>query len=258
MKSKKLLPVLVTFIFFGWFTPSKATPVSIINAGFEDITGQTVFNEFSFGLPTGWTLFDPNNITGSSGIFLGTLQPNGIDFFNTTAPEGNRVALLFGNDQFGQGEYGYTQTLSDTLQANTQYNLSVEVGNIASGTAQNGTFFNLDEFPGYRVELLAGGQVIAADDNTLAGLIPEAEFRTSNISFSTGLNNALLGQDLGVRLVNLNEIPLGFNADNSPDLEVDFDNVRLSIVTVPIPAAIWFFSFGLIGLIGIGKKINNK
>lgn len=205
-------------------------------------------------MPTGWTLHDPNNITGIPGVFLGTLLPNGNDFFDTIAPEGNRVAILFGNSQFGQGEYRYTQTLNDTLQANTQYNLSVEVGNIASGIAENGAFFNLDEFPGYRIDLLAGGQVIATDNNTLANLIPEAEFRTSLISFNTGLNDTLLGQALGIRLVNLNQIPVGFNANNSPDLEVDFDNIRLNVSAIPVPSAIWLLSSALLGVIGFSKK----
>ncbi len=114
------------------------------------------------------------------------------------------------------------------LEVNTQYDLSVEVGNIGSGTAVSGEFFNLDEFPGYRVELLAGGQVIAQDNNLLAGSIPEGEFMTANLSFTVGQADPLIGQALGIRLVNLNEIPAGFNAGNSPDLEVDFDDVQLN------------------------------
>lgn len=58
------------------------------------------------------------------------------------------MCILFNSGREGEGEYGYEQTLAETLQAYTSYSLSVEVGNIASGTAQNGTFFNLDEFPG--------------------------------------------------------------------------------------------------------------
>ncbi len=213
-----------------------AAPVAIVNAGFEDVTGQTVFNEFTFGTPAGWTMYDPNGISGGAAFFPGTLTPNGTDFFNATAPEGSRVGILFnfnpGNDT---GEYGFEQTLAATLQANTRYELSVEVGNIASGTATNNDFFNLDGFPGYRVDLLAGGTVIASDLDTL--VIPEGEFLTATVSIDIGLAHANLGDPLGIRLVNLNATPAGLEGDPTLDLEVDFDDVRLEAFSIHAPGA---------------------
>ena len=207
--------------------------LNIENASFEDTTGQSVFNEFTFGTPAGWANYDPNNVIGLPGVFIGTLIPNGVDFFNDTAPDGSRVGILFNSQQQGAGEYGFEQTLVDTLQANTRYTLSVEVGNIASGFATDGTFYNLDEFPGYRVDLLAGGVVVASDDDSLT--IAEAEFETSVLEFTVGDSHALLGQQLGIRLVNLNEIPDGFTQGTSPDLEVDFDLVTLDATSIPEP-----------------------
>jgi len=210
-----------------WFAADAiAMMIAVTNSGFEDVSGQTPFNEFTFGTPIGWPFHDPNSVIPDPGTFTGTLQPNGTDFFNTTAPEGVKVSILFNSGREGEGEYGYSQTLVDTLQTNTEYSLTVKVGNIASGTAQNGQFFNLDEFPGYRVDLLAGGVAIAQDDNSLT--IPEAEFATSTVILSVGATHAQLGQDLGIRLVNLNVIPDGFTQATSPDLEVDFDDVVLS------------------------------
>jgi hypothetical protein len=120
------------------------------------------------------------------------------------------------------------------LQANTRYTLEVEIGNIASGTALNGQFFNLDGFPGYRVDLLAGGVVIASDNNSLAGNILEGEWGTSLLSFETNSSHLQLGQTLGIRLVNLNVVD-----PSAPfaDLEVDFDHVRLSAIAVPEPSS---------------------
>lgn len=231
--------------------------IDVTNGGFEDTRGQRVFNEFTFGSPAGWNLYDPNGIVGNPGVFTGTLQPNGVDFFNTLAPEGTRVAILFNAQSEGAGEYGFEQTLTATLQSNTDYELSVEVGNIASGVATNGTFFDLDEFPGYRVELLAGGVVIASDDNGL--LIPEAEFATSTVTFQTGALHPLLGQPLGIRLVNENIIPPGFTQQSSPDLEVDFDDVRLVAnpieqTPVPEPSSGYIFAIGLMMLLWIGRR----
>jgi len=226
--------------------------VNVVNPGFEDISGQTVFNEFTFGVPNGWQIHDPNNITGSTGVFTGTLEPNGTDFFDTTAPEGVKVGILFNSTREGDGEYGYVQTLGELLQANTRYELSVEVGNIGSGVAQNGQFFDLSEFPGYRVDLLAGGVVIAQDLNSL--VIPEREWGTSVVEFTTGDLHALLGQPLGIRLVNLNVIPAGFNQATSPDLEVDFDDVRLNTAAIPEPRG-WLVLIGaLMFMFGRKKK----
>lgn len=226
--------VVATIVFFAAVANHNlsAALVDVVNPGFEDTTGQSPFNEFTFGAPLGWNIYDPNGIIPSAGIFTGTLLPNGTDFFNTTAPEGNLVGILFNSTREGDGEYGFEQTLSETLQPNTNYRLTVQVGNIGSGSAINGTFFNLDEFPGYRVDLLAGGTVIASDLNSLS--IPEAEFDLSTVEFTTGESHAFLGQSLGIRLTNLNQIPAGFDQTTSPDLEVDFDDVQL-IATTAIP-----------------------
>ena len=231
-------------------TASRAAPVTVVNAGFEDTSGQTTFNELTFGTPAGWVQYDPNSIIVGSGngpdVFLGTLEPNGTDFFNTTAPEGSKVAILFNRDgSTGAGEYGLEQTLSTTLQANTRYELAVEVGNIASGTAVNSEFFNLDGFPGYRIELLAGGVVIGQDNNTLGGLIPEGEFLTSVFTVDVGAVHAQLGQNLGIRLVNLNVVDGAFP---TADLEVDFDDVHLEATALSAPGSLMIFSmiFGLL------------
>ena len=240
---RQVSPLFVVLIALSTTSPSRADLVTIQNAGFEDITGQTVSNEFTLGTPVGWSLYDPNGVTSVAGTFTGTLFPNGTDFFNTTAPEGNRVSILFNRGAQGSGAYGYEQTLAATLQANTDYSLSVEVGNIQSGTSESGEFFNLDDFPGYRVELLAGGVVIAQDNNSL--IITEGTFATSTVNFSVGAVHAQLGQTLGIRLLNLN-VPA---TPSGPDLEVDFDNVTLDATGVPEPASLWLMSLGGIGMI---------
>ncbi|NKB20938.1 MAG: hypothetical protein GKS01_10605 [Alphaproteobacteria bacterium] len=251
----KRLSVLLALCVAVWPISGHAAPVTVVNAGFEDTSGQAVFNEFTFGTPTGWVQYDPNSIIVGSGngpdVFLGTLEPNGTDFFNATAPQGNKVAIMFNRGaSTGAGEFGLTQTLGDTLQANTRYELAVEVGNIASGTAQNAEFFNLDGFPGYRIELLAGGVVIGQDNNTLGGLIPEGEFLTSVFTVDVGAAHAQLGQSLGIRLVNLNQLT---GLPSLPDLEVDFDDVHLDATAISAPGSVALFSL-VLGVLVIRQR----
>ena len=216
------------------------TDVTVINAGFEDISGETPFNEFTFGPLPGWDLYDPGNVTsGGDGpqYYIGTLtpgevpsQPGVIQNFPGGAAEGQRVGIAFNFDGSGDGgEYGLEQTLTATLEANTTYSLSVEIGNIATGTAVSGQTFFLDGLPGYRVELLAGGTVIGSDDSSLTGSISEGEFGTSTVTFDAGPSHPQLGQTLGIRLINLNQTA-GVPAGN--DLEVDFDDVRLTATSL--------------------------
>jgi hypothetical protein len=220
-----------------------AAALSVANPGFEDVSGESPVNEFTFGPLNGWDLYDPNTVTdGGDGptYFMGTLTPFEPDpigapgvfaFFPDGAPEGQRVGIAFSFfGSGGQGEWGVVQALGDTLQANTQYTLQVRVGNIASGTSIGGTLFPLDGFPGYRVELLAGDVVVAQDDNSLAGAIPEGEFANTMVEFTTGVAHSQLGENLAIRLVNLNVVDPAF--PNS-DLEVDFDDVRLDATLVP-------------------------
>ncbi|TWU02037.1 PEP-CTERM sorting domain-containing protein [Neorhodopirellula pilleata] len=233
------LALIVAVAAACWIGRCDAAVVTVTNPGFEDISGESPFNEFTFGPLNGWGLYDPGGITngGAGGTYyIGTLTPNPPTNFTNGASEGQRVAIAFNFfGSGGQGEYGLQQTLTETLQANTSYSLQVDIGNIASGTAQNGQFFNLDGFSGYRVDLLAGGVLLAQDNNSLFGAIAEGQFGTSVVNFNTGTSHAQLGETLQIRLVNLNQVDPSFPL---ADLEVDFDNVRLNASAVPEPSSI--------------------
>lgn len=220
---------------------SRAAPVAVVNPGFENVAGEVAFNEFTFGPLNGWDLYDPTGVADQGDgpvYYIGTLTPFVPDpvgspgvFANFPAgsPEGERVAIAFNfAGSGGQGEYGLVQTLAETLQPNMTYTLQVEIGNIASATAMNNEFFPLDGFPGYRVDLLAGGEILAQDDNSLLGSIEDGEFATSTVQIEIGAEHPQLGEALGIRLVNLNQIDPAFPES---DIEVDFDFVRLDAST---------------------------
>ncbi len=207
-------------------TPPGGTLIPINNPGFE--VNPAPPNCFVGLLPTGWALYDPNGIHDGAVDAVGVLDtlPGGPHFING-APEGSQVALVFLQGDIGGGHVGLQQTLAATLQANTRYTLRVQIGDIASGQGPPPCdvfgSFHLDGFPGYRVQLLAGGQMIAEDDNTLAPLLDDGLFMQSTIFHTTVANPPQLGQPLGIRLINLNMI----DSPMDPGIEVDFDDIQL-------------------------------
>jgi hypothetical protein len=119
------------------------------------------------------------------------------------APEGQNVA---DSSFFLAGFLPPTisQVLSDVLTANTLYTLQVEVGN------------RLDTpFPGYVVQLLAGGVLLAEDNNSLSPA--DGTFATSTVTFTALPGDPNLGQPLEIRL-------------RSFGRQTNFDDVRLTAV----------------------------
>ncbi|MBL9103132.1 MAG: hypothetical protein JNL82_19455 [Myxococcales bacterium] len=172
-------------------------------------------------VPAGWSEYDPDDIVGLDYNSLGVLNPTGTALYPGGAPEGDNVALIFlWRDQTSGSPAGYVQTLGAAALADTAYTLRVRVGNIA---AEGGVPYDLSGFPGYRVELLAGGTVVAADDDTLAPA--EGEFLESVVEFTAEAGDPAIGLPLAVRLVNLNAADSG--------IEVNFDDVRLTCAPAP-------------------------
>ncbi|HAZ49432.1 MAG TPA: hypothetical protein DDW76_14265, partial [Cyanobacteria bacterium UBA11369] len=168
----------------------------------------------------GWEAYDPKDLI--TGI---PLTPGGLDFtdagtqnatgfYPSGAADGANTGYAFIVDAPGSGVLGLTQTLTDELTANTRYTLQVDVGNPVTNPALP---IDLTGFPGYRVELLAGDCVIATDNNSLS--IAEGAFGVSTVTYTASAKDPFLGQELGIRLINLNA---------APGVSVDFDNVRLT------------------------------
>ncbi len=238
-----LAPCLATLALAFGAATARAAPVAITNAGFE--ANATTDGAFTVLVPTGWQLYDPGGVINQNANAVGVIRPNVANpYFPGGAPEGAQAALVFlsGPD----GEAGLQQTLADVLQPDTFYTLTVAVGNIASGTSLpgsadgGGTFYNLAGFPGYRIELLAGG-VVLASDSISAGVIPEGEWRDAGLGFDSSFAPASWGQALSIRLVNP-DLP---GTAQAPAIEVDFDNVRLVAQAVPEPGTLPLWLAGL-------------
>ena len=252
----KLTALLALSLLVAVPTGAGATPVPIVNPGFEApyLGSEVPTGAFPTGpAPDGWTRYDLGGVP-VAGSLLGVLNPGTqADYdadsgtsqpcFPAGAPEGDNVALLFKSGAAAADEYGIEQTLTSLLAADTHYELSVEVGNIQTCGALNANFdFDLEGFPGYRIEVRAGGELLASDDDGLSPL--EGEFETSSISFTTGPSPPQEGQALVIRLVALNQATGGGN------LEVDFDDVRLHATPVAPAPLPWLALLPLMAGIG--------
>jgi hypothetical protein len=241
---------------------ARAVPVPIANAGFEDLyLGSNLPPEYGGDVPTGsfptgpppagWSAWYENG-SAQAGMFLGVLNPGTTadhapdpPCFPDGAPEGDNVVLVYMDGDAGGDEYGVEQALGVDLAPHTVYTLTVEVGDIASCAglvSPYQSFFDLQGFPSYRVQLLAGGEVVAEDPGMLAP--GDGNFATTVVTLTTGAVLPVEGA-LAIRLVNRNEPDVG----GVDGLEVDFDDVRLDATPVsPVPA----LPFSLRGVLVLG------
>lgn len=168
---------------------AQAASIEILNHSFEDT--QLPFNTFTTGgaglgawigsSGTGVFHISPSEIAGGA--------TNGV--MTAYASQGSPIEII-------------SQQLNAVLKANTFYSLLVDIGNPSSTCCR---------FDQYGVQLLAGGNVLASDDNSLS--LAPGTFGTSTIEFTTGATHPGLGENLEIRLF-------------GPTVgEVEFDNVRL-------------------------------
>jgi hypothetical protein len=210
--------------------------VPIVNAGFEDKFLQNP-DGYDPSAPPGWTQI------GWEGAVAGTWRVTDDDFRPEIATEGQNVAYTE-TPWLGYSWVGLQQILDTPFAPGKNYTLTVDVGN---------SWYYY--FSGYKVQLLAGDTVIAEDDNTVH---PDwRDWATSSVEYKydpVNFNDSLVGELLGIRLINLGLNPEAAEWDEW--VGVEFDNVRLENDTIPTPepATILLLGTGLLGLAGVGRK----
>jgi len=172
----------------------------IVNAGFEAVLTGEPPADWGPEPPTGWEAIARS----------GTWNPPETAYTDSTVPEGVMCAWAQTIDG------GLSQVLAETLTTDAQYVLTVEVGNS-----------NTYDWTGYKVQLLAGGAVIAEDNSTLIPAL--GTFETSIVPYSYVPEDAnKVGLPLEIRLLAGDLVVAGTYA------ECNFDDVRLTADT-PFP-----------------------
>lgn len=168
--------------------------ISVLNPSFEQPLHAP--NANSNGVP-GWTVAGPSN--------AGTFFPTASRYPLTGGPtDGNNVA--FSNGQT------ISQVLGDVVEALNAYTLQVDVGDRSDTT-----------FPGFDVELYAGGNLLGSVDETTL-TVPDGGFATATIEYFATGDDINLGQNFEIRLT-------------SDGGQTNFDNVRFTAVQTPEPAS---------------------
>ena len=186
--------------------------IPVANPGFE----APVYADGAYGPTDGWTLGYytlPDTTTWEPEEFAdneahGGYNPAADADYGGVVPEGENVAYI---SSFAGYDCGLSQVLSATLRANTQYDLSVLVG--------NPVLYNEGLTADYRIELLAGGVLLASD--TGPSPVDDTTWTTASLTYNSGANPAQLGQPLEIRLLAV---------DFADWYEVHYDDVTLTAI----------------------------
>ena len=191
-------------------TSTQVSAVTVVNGGFNDLTGWTLSNEAKLaetGGAAGWSwTTDLNNVVTSTE----TITPT----------EGTGFGITYGNfDAFAQTNIAIAGDYIFSVKANALTG-SVFTSSGLTRNLTNGAF-----------SLFAGSasspafDVITADD------------------WMTFTWTATLAAG---------DVNFGLRTTDTGTYSIAFD--EFSITAVPVPAAVWLFGSGLIGLVGIARR----
>jgi len=124
-----------------------------------------------------------------------------------------------------------SQTLAATLQADTTYTLTV-----ATGWRADLPGFGFPTYPGYGIELWAGGVMLASDYDTDAGNSGPALDSWKDVTATYTSPSSVTADPLEIRLI-------GYG------IQTNYDDVRLDGTVVPEPSAVALIGLGGLALL---------
>ena len=195
---------------------AQAASVTILEPSFEGAAVTYVdWGFFSYGpLPSPWVV---------DGDFGAQTNTDTNDFYTVGPPQGDIFV-------YANGEGYISQTLTTVLFPDTVYTLTVGVGYRKDMPGAG--------FPGYGIELWAGGSMLASDydvghDGTGAATPAADEWKDAVVTY-TSLPSVEPGQYLEIRLI-------GYG------IQTNYDHVRLDASPIPEPSALAFAPLAVLG-----------
>jgi len=208
MKATTIFLFLSILVLAFTTAPAFADNITIQNASFE------MRNDLNFPCGTGCAYNNgPIPDWTTTGGQQGSWQPSSA-YFSSPVPDGSLVAYSNGGT--------ISQTLSDSLLANTLYTLSVALGNRFDVISNNLATT-------YLIQLFAGNTLL----NSITGsnaLITPGTFMDVSLDYPSGAT--LPAGNLSIVLSSLGP-------------QSDFDNVRLTATPLPEPGSLTLLAAGL-------------
>ena len=223
--NKDLLSTLITISAISYTSTSNAALTSY-SQNFEDLNLQ---NPSALG-DDGWLISSdvpaPNNGPGFSTITYG----------NGGAAQGTQQLLVFSdymNSDHATGVWVETLVFQEQI---------ISVGDV--GSIWNFTF---DAKQGNQIPSSSSNAFLKTLNNTLTFNTTDFGYNWGTQTLSMEIDNSMVGQLL--------QFGFSTTATSYTPSGVLYDNISLSKTpAVPVPAAIWLFGSGLLGLIGVARR----
>ena len=190
-------------------------PPAVLNTSFEEpVTGDGLFGL----LAAPWTAV---NLPGTASTDI--WNPTGNDY--AAIPDGDNVCSVYIPGNAPGVAFGVSQVLARNYAAGTDYTLTVRVGRAAAAPGSD------YDWPGFRVELWAGGVLLGSDEDPTTTAPAAGSFITSTVSYdhTTG-PSATVGDALEIRLLSRGQDVDGVGA-SSAGFSVEFDQVEFTVTT---------------------------
>jgi hypothetical protein len=203
----------------------------------------------NFGLgaiPTDWYSYGGT-------IFGGIINPVLWGLFSAV-PNGDQVLFMDGRDSSGAAIW---QATTITIANNTTYTLDVWVGRRSDSAGDGGTHINVPWPTGAstpEIDLMAGTTNTSTGPGTKIASLQLSDpgvgqWGDYHVTYAAGPSDPYAGQTLGIQIYR----------PDSTGAQANFDLVTLSSVSaVPIPTTLLLLGSGLVGLIGIRRRLKKQ